>query len=43
MELSKGKDTAVRRHIGGKETEPIKEFCYLGSIITTDAKCHSEI
>src|SRR6218665_3835776 len=33
----------VRINIGGKEIEQVKEFCYLGSVITTDAKCHREI
>src|SRR6218665_3942486 len=32
----------VRINIGGKEIEQVKEF-YLGSVITTDAKCHREI
>jgi len=29
-------------HIEGKETEQMKEFCYLGSRIATNAKCHKE-
>src|SRR5688572_26428262 len=43
LKISKGKETAVRIHIGGKQIEQVKEFCYLGSMITTDAKCHREI
>ena len=43
MKISKGEETIVRIHIGGKEIEQVKEFCYLGSMITTDAKCHREI
>jgi len=30
-------------HIGRKETEQVTEFSYLGSMITTDVKCHREI
>src|SRR6218665_391932 len=33
----------VRINIGGKVIEQVKEFCCLGSEITTDAKCHREI
>src|SRR6218665_2489131 len=43
LKISKGKDTMVRINIGGKEIEQVKEFWYLGSVITTDAKCHREI
>jgi len=43
LKISKGKETIVRINIGGKEIEQGKEFCYLGSMITTDAKCHREI
>ena len=43
LKISKGEETVVRIHIGGKEIEQVKEFCYLGSMITTDAKCHREI
>jgi Reverse transcriptase (RNA-dependent DNA polymerase) len=43
MRISKGKETAVRIQIEGKKTKQLKEFCYLGSMITTDAKCHREI
>src|SRR6218665_2539867 len=43
LKISKGKETMVRINIGGTEIEQVKEFCYLGSLITTDAKCHREI
>ena len=43
LKISKGKETVVRIQIGGKPIEQVKEFCYLGSMITTDAKCHREI
>src|SRR6218665_462230 len=43
LKISKGEETMVRINIGGKEIEQVKEFCYLGSVITTDAKCHREI
>ena len=43
LKISKGKGTIVRIHIGGKQIEQVKEFCYLGSMITADAKCHREI
>src|SRR6218665_2221199 len=35
LKISKGKETMVRINIGGKEIEQVKEFCYLGSVITT--------
>ena len=40
LKINKGKETTVRINIGEKEIEQINEFRYLGSIITTDAKCH---
>ena len=43
MKISKGEETTVNIRIEGKEIEQVKEFCYLGSLITTDAKCHKEI
>jgi len=27
----------------GKELEQVEKFCYLGSMITSDVKCHVEI
>ena len=29
--------------IDGKEIKQVTEFCYLGSLISDDAKCHTEI
>jgi len=43
LKISKGKETIIRINIGGQEIEQVKEFCYLGSMITTNAKCHREI
>jgi len=43
LKISKGKETIVRINIRGKEIEQVKEFCYQGSMITTDVKCHREI
>src|SRR6218665_495580 len=43
LKISKGKETMLRINIGGKEIEQVKEFCYLESVITTDAKCHRDI
>ena len=42
-QFSKGKETIVRINIGGNEIEEAKGFCYLGSMIATDAKCQREI
>ena len=43
MRISKGKETTVKITIDGKELEQVGKFCYLGSMITNDAKCHVEI
>jgi len=43
LKISKRKETIVRINIGAKEIEQVKDFCYLVSMITTDAKCHREI
>ena len=44
MKISKKEEeTTLNIQIEGKEIEQVKEFCYLGSSITTDAKCHREI
>ena len=40
MKISKGEETIiiiVRIHIGEEEIEQVKEFCYLGRVITTNA------
>jgi len=33
----------VKITIDGEEIEQVTEFCYLGSLISSDAKCHKEI
>ena len=38
-----GKERTVKISIAGKELEQVGKFCYLGSMITSDAKCHVEI
>jgi len=44
LQISKGKKIVARIHsTRGKATEQVKEFCCLGVMITTDAKCHREI
>ena len=43
LKISKGNETIVGISIGGKEIGHVKEFYYLGSMITTNAKCHREI
>ena len=43
MKISRKKKTTVRIIINGERIEQVEEFCYLGSVVTTDAKCHSEI
>jgi len=43
LKISKGKETVVKIHIRGTEIEQLTEFCYLYSMITTDAKCHRYI
>jgi hypothetical protein len=43
MKISKEKETTICIKISGEEIEQVKEFCYLGSLISSDAKCHKEI
>lgn len=45
MRTSTEKETTVNVniHVLGKELEYIGQFCYLGSMITSDANCHLEI
>ena len=33
----------MKATINGEEVKQIKSFCYLGSMITTDARCHGDI
>ena len=43
MRISKGKEEIIKINIEGRELEQVSKFCYLGSIITSDAKSHIEI
>src|SRR6218665_1091082 len=43
MRISSGKERAVKINIDGKELEQVGKFYYLGSMITSDAKCHVEM
>ena len=43
MRISKGQVKTVNIILDGKELEQVGAFCYLGSMITNDAKCHVEI
>ena len=45
MKLSRveGEEENVKITIDGEEIEQVTEFCYLGSLISSDAKCHKEI
>jgi hypothetical protein len=43
MRISKGEQKIVKINIDGEELEQVKEFAYLGSTITEDARCHREI
>ena len=43
MRITSGKERTVKISIDRKELEQVGKFCYLGSMITSDAKCHVEI
>lgn len=47
MRIGDGRETKVHVYtcisVDGKELEQIGQFCYLGSMITSDANCHLEI
>ena len=43
MRISSGKERTVKISRDGKELEQVGKFCYLGSTITSDAKCHVKI
>ena len=44
LKICKGKEKeVVKIHFGGGLTAQVKEFCYLWSMITTDAKSHREV
>src|SRR6218665_3952940 len=44
MKISRveGEEKNMKIKIDGEEIEQVTEFCYLGSLITSDAKCHKE-
>ena len=39
----KGEEKNMKITINGEEIEQVTEFCYLESLISSDAKCHKEI
>src|SRR6218665_790095 len=45
MKISRveGEKKNIKITIAGEEIEQVTEFCYLGSLISNDAKCHKEI
>src|SRR6218665_3059928 len=43
MKISKGTELAMKIVVAGEIREQVKEFCYVGSIISDDARCHREI
>ena len=44
MRIGRGEEEIeVKITINGEEVEQVKSFCYLGSVITTDARCHEDI
>src|ERR1043165_9471561 len=44
MRIGRGEEEIeVKITINGEEVEQVKSFCYLGSVITTDARCHKDI
>ena len=43
MVISKGKTQKVAVYLHNEKLEQVTEFCYLGSMITADARCQKEI
>src|SRR6218665_3612587 len=45
MKISRieGEEKNLKITIDGEEIKQVTEFCYLGSLISDDAKCHTEI
>jgi len=44
MKISRAVEpTTVKITINGEQLEQVDKFCYLGSVVTQDAKCHTEI
>ena len=43
MRVNKGSESAMKIVFAGEIIEQVKEFCYLGSMISDDARCQREI
>jgi hypothetical protein len=43
MRISRVKGRKLTIIVDGQKSEQVAQFCYLGSIITEDCKCHKEI
>src|ERR1043165_9450291 len=43
MRISKRGEEMINITLNGDEIEQVKKFCYLGSVVTEDARCHEEI
>ena len=43
MKISRMEESTVKITINGEDIEQVNKFCYLGSVVTQDAKCHTEI
>ena len=45
MKISRveGEEKTMKVTVDGEEIEQVNEFCYLGSLISSYAKCHKEI
>jgi len=42
ISMVEGEEKNMKITIDGEEIEQVTEFCYLGSLISDDAKCHKE-
>ena len=43
MKISKRGEETINITLNGEEIEQVKKFCYLGSVVTEDARCHVEV
>jgi Reverse transcriptase (RNA-dependent DNA polymerase)/Endonuclease/Exonuclease/phosphatase family len=43
MRVSKGKAKKIKITLNGEKLEQVEKFCYLGSMVTEDARCRVEI
>src|ERR1043165_7607201 len=43
MRISKRGEETINITLNGEEIEQVKKFCYLGSVVLEDARCHVEI